>query len=80
MESPSLGSLTSMCHGKTINLAAQAFDLSTLGAILPSLLPVTTPFATLLMVPSIKQTDAQLSATNGDVLVSVLAFNTRVGS
>ena len=79
MESPSLDSLTSMCNGKTINLAVQAFDLSTLGA-LPSLLPVTTPFATLLMVPSIKQTDAQLSATNGDVLVSVLAFNTRVSS
>ena len=79
MESPSLDSLTSMCNGKTINLAVQAFDLSTLGA-LPSLLPVTTSFATLLMVPSIKQTDAQLSATNGDVLVSVLAFNTKVSS
>lgn len=70
MESPSLDSLTSMCNGKTINLAVQAFDLSTLGA-LPSLLPVTTPFATLLMVPSIKQTDAQLSATNGDVSTSI---------
>lgn len=71
MESPSLDSLTSMCNGKTINLAVQAFDLPTLGA-LPSLLPVTTPFATLLMVPSIKQTDAQLSATNGDVSTSIL--------